>query len=380
MQARWARRLHAAVIAVTLVAGVAALAGIHPEGAAAGRSLGRSLVSAPPGTSAAAPAPAAKGPVTAQPGAPRPAHSRLVATDESGGSSHVSVSSGSPSSSSFANKYPAQSAATIDPNVPATNYWALIIGINDYAGSTRDNVGSYQDGRDLRKHLLALGWRSDHMVFIANRDATASRIIQGIRWLASKTNSESVVVFHYSGHEMPKHTTADGDSESRDVALWVADNRLILDGTLGREMGRVDAARMWIDLAVCRAGGFSDSGMISSGRVLTFSSPESELSLEDPGVHHSVFGWYMIMEGMTQGLADANDDGEVTVEEAFRYAQPLVVDRTDGQQHPAMSDHLSGSLYLRPPQPPPPPPPPPSGGGDDCGVVVFCNTSTREQI
>src|SRR5207249_10257412 len=66
----------------------------------------------------------------------------------------------------FADVCPAQAAAYVAPAAPATNYWALLIGINDYYGGTRDNIGSYQDARDLRKHLLHLGWRGDHIVLL----------------------------------------------------------------------------------------------------------------------------------------------------------------------------------------------------------------------
>jgi caspase domain-containing protein len=259
----------------------------------------------------------------------------------------------------FRDVFPAQQAATVDPNDPATNYWALLIGINDYAGSTRDNIGSYQDARDLRKYLLSNNWHADHIALVANRQATASMIIQSIRWLASKTNGASVVIFHYSGHEKPGRTSSDGDDEARDVALWASDNRLIYDGTLGREMSKVRAAKMWINLGVCRAGGFTDAGMVRTGRVITFSSPESELSYEDPAVHYTVAGWYLIIEAMVQGQGDANYDGRVAVEEAYRYARPRVIERTKGKQHPFISDKLSGNFYLIAPPPPPPPPPPP---------------------
>jgi hypothetical protein len=381
-------KTHAALIAILLAAATAALAVVGSGSTPA--SSRPEAAGAPPQRSPVVPDSPAVTPPAATGNAPGKAASSagrapLVATDESSAeaasTSTASTSSSSSGGSSFAKKYPAQANASVDPSVPATNYWALLIGINDYAGSTRDNVGSYQDARELRKHLLSLGWHSDHIALIGNRDATATRIIQGIRWLASKTDSSSVVVFHYAGHEKPLKTSSDGDNESRDVALWVADNKLIVDGKLGSEMGKVAAAKMWIDLAVCRAGGFSDSGMVKSGRILTYSSPESELSYEDPGLHHSVFGWYVIMEGMRQRLGDLNGDGIVTVEEAYKYARPYVVDRTGGRQHPKITDKLSGELNLTPPKPAPPPeqPPPDDGSGGGCGIVIFCTEAYRSQ-
>jgi hypothetical protein len=279
----------------------------------------------------------------------------------------------SASSPKFRDLYPAQQAATTDPSDPATNYWALLIGINDYAGKTKDNVGSFQDAKTLRSHLLANNWHSDHIVLLGNRQATASMIIQSIRWLASKTSGSSIVVFNYSGHEKPFHSSSDGDNEKRDIGLWASDNRYILDGILGREMNKVRASKMWINFAVCRAQGFNDRGMIKTGRVVTFSSPEKELSYEDPYAHYTVAGWFIIVEAMIHGYGDANRDGQVTVEEAFRYARPRVIQRTSSRQHPVITDKLSGSFSVVAPAPPPPPPPPPQ----QCTLIVCHSAAVK---
>ena len=275
------------------------------------------------------------------------------------------------SSRRFSDTYPAQQTATYDPNDRGSNYWALLIGINDYAGNTKDNIGSRQDARDLRQHLFDTGWRSDHVALISDRYATASMIIQGIRWLASKTNDQSVVIFHYSGHQNYTRTSSDGDNETRDQMIRASDNRYILDGVLGRELGRVRAARMWINLALCRAAGFNDRGMVKPGRVITYSSRESELSYEDPAVHYTVHGWYLVIEAMRQGVGDYNGDGFVTVEEAFRYARPRIYQRTKRRQHAVIVDKLSGSFYI--PAPPPPAPAPPSPPPERNCTLIFCS-------
>ena len=366
------RVVHVLAIALVLCGAVVAVVRIDSSGPADSAPLAGTPIS---------PRPVLKQPKPAQPGGSQGGglgHSSLVVSDERGG---TGLGSAGPTSSRFRDLFRAQYRATVDPYVPATNYWALLIGINEYSGRTRDNIGSYQDARELRRHLLSLGWRSDHILLLGNRHATASNIIQSIRWLASKTDSSSVVVFNYSGHEMPTRSTADGDRESRDIAIQASDNRLVLDGVLGREMGRVAAEKMWINLAVCRAGGFDDPGMVRPGRVITYSSPESELSYEDPSVHHSVFGWYEIMDGMVQKQADANGNGDVTVEEAFRYARPYVINRTSSKQHPFIVDNLSGSMSLRPPKPvaqPAPAPAPSSGGDDDGCVLVICGSAATK--
>lgn len=249
----------------------------------------------------------------------------------------------------FAAAFPAQASARQVEGDPASFSWALIVGINQYARPTQDTAGSRPDARVLRDHLRSLGWRSDHILLLADRDATAHGIVRAIRWLASRTDARSTVVFHYSGHERPHPGDADRDGEGRDVALWASDNRLVVDGRLGAELGRVRAARMWIHIAACRAGGFDDPGMSRPGRLITYSSPERELSYEDRLLRHSVFGYYTIVEAMAHGRGDANRDGTVTVEEAFAYARPLVVDHTGGRQHPLKVDRLPGQFSLRVP-------------------------------
>ena len=246
--------------------------------------------------------------------------------------------------------YPAQAAAREYSTNQATKRWALLIGINDYASPTGDLVGSRPDATLLRTVLLNMGWRSDHILLLTDRRATAAHIVEAIRWLYLKTTTASTVVFHYAGHEKYTRTTSDGDSETRDVMIWGADNRFILDGNLGREMNRVRASKMWIDISTCRAAGFNDYGMVKTGRVLTFSSTASEYSYDVPSLKHSAFGYYLIRLGMYYKRADYNGDKSVTVEEAAKYARPLVVAQTKNTQHPVTIDRLSGNFYLNVPK------------------------------
>lgn len=242
--------------------------------------------------------------------------------------------------------FPAQWNATSGGGT--TNHWALVIGITEYAGSTRDTLGGKRDAQQIRAELLELGWRSDHILMLTNANATKEMILGGLAWLRTKAEPGSTVVFAYSGHEMPFRTSADGDNETRDVALHAHDNRYILDGDLARTLGAVTSSAMWIHFATCRAAGFNDPGLVKAGRVATFSSPESELSYEDPDVNLSVFGRYTVHEAMRAGLGDRNDDGRVTVEEAFAFGRPRVERRTADRQHPLIIDRLTGGLTLRP--------------------------------
>lgn len=60
-----------------------------------------------------------------------------------------------------------------------------------------NNIGSRQEAEDLRAHLLASGWRDDHILLLADRDATRANIIDGIAWMAERTDEHSSGVFRY---------------------------------------------------------------------------------------------------------------------------------------------------------------------------------------
>lgn len=292
----------------------------------------------------------------------------------------------------FARDFPDQEAAGQDPRDPSTTRWAVLIGINDHYGPTRDNVGSRQDAEDLHSYLLHLGWRSDHIVLLTDHAATRERIEQAIWWLARKTNGDSVAAFHYSGHTKQWHGwDPDRDGEVPDEALWPADNDRMTDRELVDRLAHVRAGRFWIDIGACEAEGYADPGMLQDGRVLTFSSREAEKSYEDPSVSNSVWGYYLVERGMHAGEGDADGDGDVTVQEAFDFAAPRAAQRTangrNGPQHPVIQDR-AGPFSLRIPPPPPPPPSEepsddrddggdPDDDGEDCGLPICTGAWTR---
>ncbi|MCO8126431.1 caspase family protein [Acidimicrobiia bacterium EGI L10123] len=261
----------------------------------------------------------------------------------------------------FAERFPAQHAATQDPADPATTRWALLIGINEHRG-VADNVGSRQDAEDLRVQLLARGWRDDHILVLTDRQATRDGIVAGIAWLADRTDERSVAVFHYSGHSKKWYgRDVDGGGEVTDEGLWPSDNRFIVDSELVRLLDPVRPHALWLSFATCNAAGLADPGMARPGRILTFSSGEPQKSYEHPSWGNSVWGWLVIDQALGRGLGDLDRDGRVTVEEAFAWARPRAAETTRRQRYGAQEgvivDLVDGELDLVVPGTPPPPRP-----------------------
>lgn len=252
---------------------------------------------------------------------------------------------------------------------PATSHaatddrYALLVGVNDYAGRTHDTVGAVGDVSDLRSALLAAGWRNDHIVVLLDRRASAAAIRDGLKWLASRASARSFTVFHYSGHVKQVGGDGDRDGEALDEYLWGADNRFISDGELAQRI-RPIPGRMWVDIAGCEAGGFDD-GISSRTKLFTASSRESEKSYEQPKWKNSVFSGLLVDQAMLHGAAGRDRDGRVSINRAFAFAQreaPKVTARTSrGPQHPVTRGGDGTEWYLGPPPPPkrssPPPPP-----------------------
>jgi hypothetical protein len=235
---------------------------------------------------------------------------------------------------SFAERFPTQATAVQDPADPATTRWAVLIGINEHRGTVADNIGSRQDAEDLRAHLLASGWRDDHILLLTDRTATRANIVDAIAWLAERTDEDSVAVFHYSGHSKKWYgRDVDGDGERTDEGLWPTDDRFIVDSELVRLLDPVRPHAFWISFATCNAAGLADPGLVQPGRILTFSSGEPQKSYENPAWGNSVWGWLMIEQAFAGGVADADHDGRVTVEEAFAWTRPRARDTTTGQRY-----------------------------------------------
>ncbi|MHB8512051.1 MAG: caspase family protein [Actinomycetota bacterium] len=217
---------------------------------------------------------------------------------------------------------------------PASNFYAVIVGISKYEGNTKQLVGSANDAMKLTEYLQNLGWSNDHIWMLTDSDATRSNILSALHWLESHAGAAATAVFHFSGHEMP--TTIDG---VRHVQMRTVQNEFISDTRFAAEMSKVHAERMWIDLALCRAQGFGAiPGVEGRNRVVTYSSPADELSYESSDLKQSLLGYFEITQALLQRKGMWSKDQQVSVENAFLYAQGRVTSYTNDKQHPQMND------------------------------------------
>lgn len=252
-----------------------------------------------------------------------------------------------PDAAAFARQFPEHAAARQIPGDPSTHGWAVVIGVNDYAGRIRDLVGSVPDALLLRDALYAAGWREDHVLVLTDQAASQVTVERALRWLARSADHTSKVVVSFSGHTRLRHNDPDGDGESTDEGVWTADNGTLWDAELGRLLGPVRAGQLWLTIQACEAAGFDDLGTTGPGRLVTWSSREEEGSYDDPEQGASVQGHYLFAEGLRDGYGDADGDGRLSVQEAAAWAAPRASTRSDGLQTPVTLDGLGRPFFLQ---------------------------------
>ena len=205
---------------------------------------------------------------------------------------------------------------------------ALLIGIDDLQGATRDNLGAVGDAEDIRALLLRSGWRSENIRMLTDGAATASAIRDGFSWLAGRSNDNSFAVVGYSGH-----VKQNGSTEY----LWTHENQFIADTEVASSL-RAVKGHLWAIFSGCEGAGF-DEGLSGPKRLVTAASQSNEKAYELPAeLRNSVFTNLLVDKALLKKQGDANRDGRVSIQEAFRHAAArapqLTADQPFGAQHP----------------------------------------------
>jgi Caspase domain len=234
---------------------------------------------------------------------------------------------------------------------PGGDRRALLVGVNDHQGSTRDNHGGVGDAQAMHQLLLRAGWPAGNIRLLTDGAATAGAIREGLNWLADTSSESSFSVFSYSGHVM---------LEGGAVHLWPHDNDWIPDVDVAASLRRIRGFG-WTHIAGCEAAAF-DKGVSSPRMLVTASSQGHEKSYEyGPDIGRSVFGRLLVDEGLLAKAADANRDGNASIQEAFRYAADrapvITAGQAQGAQHPYLAGGDGGEWLLEGSAPAAPPPP-----------------------
>jgi len=207
--------------------------------------------------------------------------------------------------------------------------FALLVGIDDYPGSGHDLRSAVADVDTMDAALAGFGVPAGNRVVLRDGQATRAGVEAAVRALVHQGGPGATYVLGYAGHV---RKLAPGTE-----ALVLADGQVMRDTELARLLAPAATQHMWLVLAGCYGGGFTE--LLAPGRVLTAASGANQLAYEDPRLNASYLVHYLVREAWLQGKAGAS------VQEAFAYADATLA-RKRPDRRPVQIDESNGPLIL----------------------------------
>lgn len=251
-----------------------------------------------------------------------------------------------------------------------SNIWAVVIGIDTYP-HIRGLKYAVDDARLFYEYLVKyIRIPQENVTLLANHEATLTQMRSTLgTHLKSIAGKDDMVVIFFAGHGATEKDvmSPDGDGLEKYLLPYDANPKDLYATALPmREIShifkRIQAERLvfiadscysgasggrTIDITGIRAsisGSFLDRIAAGKGRVIMTASGANEVSVENDDLGHGVFTFYLV-EGL-RGKADADGDGFITIEEAYRYVSDKVPQATGQEQHPVKKGTVEGRLIL----------------------------------
>jgi hypothetical protein len=250
------------------------------------------------------------------------------------------------------------------------NVWAVVIGINDYPRLPKLKYAA--NDAEAFYHLLVDDNRvpAENVTLLVNEQATLVnlRSTLGTRIKNAARENDMVIIF-FAGHGATERdaTSPDGDGLEKYLLPYDTDPADLYTtampmGEVGRILTRIRSQRLVFIADSCYSGasggrtisvtgtranitdGYLDRVVGGRGKVIITASSANEVSEEKDELQHGVFTYYLL-EGL-RGKADTDQDGMVTVDEAYRYVSDQVPQATGQEQHPVRKGSVEGNLVL----------------------------------
>ena len=223
--------------------------------------------------------------------------------------------------------------------------YAVVVGISDYPGSENDLRYTDDDAREINSLLKSQGYETK---LLLDRDVTKTNIKNSMGWLQLNATKKDTVVFYFSGHGYQDRDVGIKDEkDGLDEYLVNHDyekNGMLRDDELAEYMKDIDGTKVVV-LDTCHSGGFIDgsSDLAEDGYVVITASDADEYSQESPRLENGVFTYYFLKGA--DGKADANNDGNMTTDELYDYADPKATGYNP-DQHAQYHDGVEGDTVL----------------------------------
>lgn len=241
-------------------------------------------------------------------------------------------------------------AAAAASTVPHPYAYGILVGTNVGGAGQQTLRYAEDDARKMAEVLRQLGRYGNPDLRVLVRPDGA-KLLSTIDDVAAKMRAhqakgeQAVLVFYYSGHARAGSFSLGGEE------LGVA--------TLREKLRQIPSTLTLVVLDACQSGQFarikgveaaadfsfnSVSRLTTKGIAVMASSSAQELSQESDELHSSYFTHHLIVA--LRGAADADGDGRVSLDEAYRYAYRRTLASTSqtqvGGQHVTLDTDLAG--------------------------------------
>lgn len=217
-----------------------------------------------------------------------------------------------------------------------TGIWAVVIGIDNYAGSPDLRAG-VADAIDMSATLDRLGVPADQRQVLLDETATADAGRAALEWLVANAGPDATALVFFSGHVREVDGDPDADGEAVDEALLFSDGGLLYDGEVRALLEGLQARRTWLAIAACYGAGFDD--VLAPGRLLIGAAPEGVLAYESDRYGRTYMVEYVIRRAMLEGQAGGS------VQDAFNFAVEQLR-RDHPNRVPVMLDQVGEPLVF----------------------------------
>jgi len=250
--------------------------------------------------------------------------------------------------------------------------YVAVIGINNY-----QHVPSLKyarnDAKAFADYMVSnMCVDSDHLFELYDNRATirAIKSLLGTNLRKKAKRPEDTVYIFFAGHGAPEKDSQseDGDGITKYILAHDSDPDDLYTTALpmhevARIFSRIKAQRVVFISDSCYSGGSGGRTILAQnwranisstffdrivragkGRIILTSSNAQEVSQESDKLGHGYFTYYMI-EGL-KGKADISNDGEVDIDEIYRYVNKKVPDATNGSQHPMKKGEAEGRVII----------------------------------
>lgn len=228
---------------------------------------------------------------------------------------------------------------------------ALVVGVSNYQGLL-DLRYARADAELMHRWLLeAVGASDADVQLLLDSAATLGNVRNGLRWLETRARPGDVVFLYFSGHGCQAKDDDGDEADGLDEGFVPWDARL---DSLETTCLRDDELRLFLEtlrevwvVLIFDCGYMGAAELARPGVLVLAAASEDQCAWEDPGAGHGLFT-YALVEGLQ--AADEDNDGRVSLQEAFAYVRGRFRKWREGSpwwsQDPETADGIGSPVIL----------------------------------